>query len=51
MFILWTFYAAQHKSFKPKFKLKGIEIELFLQKNEKNFLRFFSETPVRSHKF
>ena len=30
---------------------KGLKIESFLQKTQKFFLRFFSETPVQSHKF
>ena len=30
---------------------KGFKIESFLQKTQKFFLPFFSETPVQSHKF
>ena len=40
MLILCTYSAAQSRSFKPKFNLKGLGIELFLQKTQK-FLLFF----------
>ena len=51
MLILFTFCAAQNRSFKQKFSQKGLKIELFLQKNAKIVLRFFSGTSVQSHKF
>ena len=51
MLILFTFCAAQNRSFKQKFSQKGLKIELFLQKTQKLFCVPFLRPPSKVTNF